>query len=105
MKTFYISAFCLFVTGAAFAGEPPSFKESDKNNDGKLDASEFGAADKGRKGPETTAQMFAKLDVDGDKGISAQEFAPYRIRRDMAKKDDGEKGSKPGKGKKKKAEK
>ena len=74
--------------GSLFAAEPPSFKTADKNQDGKLDMSEFSAADQGRKGAETTAQMFTKLDGDGDKGISATEFAPYRIRREMAGKDD-----------------
>lgn len=68
------------------AADPPSFKDADKNGDGKLSASEFAAADRGRKGKETTAEMFAKTDTDGDKAISPTEFAPYRIRRDMDKK-------------------
>lgn len=68
------------------AADPPSFKDADKNADGKLTASEFAAADRGRKGKETTSEMFAKTDTDGDKFISPTEFAPYRIRRDMDKK-------------------
>ena len=76
------------LTGAGdlLAKEPMSFAQADKNKDGKLDASEFAAADQGRKGPESTSEMFKKTDTDSDKSISATEFAPYRIRRDMAKK-------------------
>ena len=67
--------------GDAFGAEPPTFKSADKNGDGKLSASEFASADAGRKGDENTAQMFAKIDSDGDKFISPIEFAPYRVRR------------------------
>lgn len=72
--------------GGAFAKDTPSFKDADKNGDGKISPSEFSAVDQGRKGSETTSQMFAKTDTDSDKFISPTEFAPYRIRRDMEKK-------------------
>jgi len=72
--------------GDLFSKEPMSFDQADANKDGKLSPSEFSAADQGRKGSESTSEMFKKTDTDGDKWISPTEFAPYRIRRDMAKK-------------------
>jgi Ca2+-binding EF-hand superfamily protein len=81
--------------GDTFAGEPPTFKSADKNGDGKLSASEFAAADAGRKGDENTQQMFAKIDSDSDKFISPIEFAPYRVRRgDTTKKPEKKKKEK-----------
>lgn len=72
--------------GDALAKDTPSFKDADKNGDGKISQSEFSSVDQGRKGTESTSQMFAKIDTDSDKSISPTEFAPYRIRRDMEKK-------------------
>ena len=79
-------ALITLATGQLIASDPPSFRDADKNKDGKLDYSEFSTADKGRKGGENTSQMFTKTDSDGDKFISPQEFAPYRIRREFKKK-------------------
>ena len=64
-----IASVLSFASAAAFAQEPPEFKEVDVDGDGSLTAEEFAKAREG--GVELT---FEEVDLNKDGKINAEEY-------------------------------
>ncbi len=79
----YVRLVLSAIEGRSFVAEPASglgaqrsriFARLDKDGDGRLSATEFGASTLGRKQPE----IFARIDADGDGYLSSEEIATLR---------------------------
>jgi len=110
-----VTVACLVIAGVGFAAEkekkkegekkPPfniedMFKKLDADKDGKLSFKEYFASPFVKKGGEERAkQRFEKMDTNGDKSVSLEEFKAAFKRMEGEKK-----AEKKGEGKRKKKE-
>ncbi|RXK56331.1 hypothetical protein ESB00_10800 [Oleiharenicola lentus] len=74
-------------------GQGGPFANADTNKDGKLDPAEFAAMNKQNPNPDAAKKRFARLDVDKDGFLSADELRSGR-KQGEKKRDKAERGDK-----------